>query len=74
MPKTQNVWIIHLNKVWSDGKKKNKDYKYKDAMKDAKKSYKKGSASVNKPAGSRLDFDDTKQEKNKTKNKRKSKK
>lgn len=35
-------WMKHLDKVFKDGKKKNKDYKYKDAMKDAKKTYKKG--------------------------------
>ena len=32
-------WIEHVKKVWMDGKKKNPDYKYKDAMKDAKKSW-----------------------------------
>mgnify|MGYP003643377951 CR=1 FL=1 len=37
--KKQNPWIIHLKKVFNEGKKKNKDYKYKDAMKDAKSSY-----------------------------------
>lgn len=35
-------WMKHLDKVFKDGKKKNGDYKYKDAMKDAKKTYKKG--------------------------------
>ena len=35
-------WMKHLDKVFKHGKKKDKDYKYKDAMKDAKKTYKKG--------------------------------
>ena len=34
-------WMTHLDKVFKEGRKKNKDYKYSDAMKDAKKSYKK---------------------------------
>lgn len=34
-------WMKHLDKVYKDGKKKNKDYKYSAAMKDAKKTYKK---------------------------------
>lgn len=34
-----NPWITHLKKVFEEGKKKDKDYKYKDAMKDAKSSY-----------------------------------
>tara|TARA_R110001632_G_scaffold89742_3_gene193309 strand:- start:1018 stop:1173 length:156 start_codon:yes stop_codon:yes gene_type:complete len=37
----KTAWMIHLDKVYKDGKKKNKDYKYSDAMKDAKKTYKK---------------------------------
>lgn len=37
--KSPNAWITHLKKVFEEGKKKNPDYKYKDAMKDAKKSY-----------------------------------
>ena len=37
--KPPNAWIIHLKKVFEEGKKKNPDYKYKDAMKDAKSSY-----------------------------------
>tara|TARA_R110000737_G_scaffold185603_1_gene208801 strand:- start:125 stop:265 length:141 start_codon:yes stop_codon:yes gene_type:complete len=32
-------WMKHLDKVYRDGKKKNKDYKYSQAMKDAKKTY-----------------------------------
>lgn len=34
-------WKEHLAKTYADGKKKNKDYKYSEAMKDAKKTYKK---------------------------------
>lgn len=37
----QSPWISHVMKTHKDGLKKNKDYKYKDAMKDAKKTYKK---------------------------------
>lgn len=37
--KPPNPWITHLKKVFEEGKKKNPDYKYKDAMSDAKKSY-----------------------------------
>lgn len=39
--KPKSAWMTHLEKVYKDGKKKNADYKYSDAMKDAKKSYKK---------------------------------
>lgn len=35
--------MVHLDKVYKEGKKKNKDYKYSQAMKDAKKTYKKKS-------------------------------
>ena len=41
MPKKQSAWITHVLKVHKDGKKKNPNYKYSQAMKDAKKSYKK---------------------------------
>ena len=37
----KNPWMSHLSKTFTDGKKKNKDYKYSQAMKDAKKTYKK---------------------------------
>lgn len=40
----ESAWIKHVKKTFADGKKKNKDYKYKDAMKDAKKTYKKKSS------------------------------
>tara|TARA_Y100000817_G_scaffold305505_1_gene289644 strand:+ start:453 stop:908 length:456 start_codon:yes stop_codon:yes gene_type:complete len=32
-------WVSHVKKVWEEGKKKDKDYKYKDAMKDAKNTW-----------------------------------
>lgn len=34
-------WMEHLKKFYAEEKKKNPNYKYKDAMKDAKKTYKK---------------------------------
>lgn len=34
-------WISHVMKTHKEGLKKNKDYKYSQAMKDAKKTYKK---------------------------------
>ena len=34
-------WMSHLMKTFKDGKKKNKSYTYTQAMKDAKKTYKK---------------------------------
>ncbi|AUF82265.1 hypothetical protein TetV_173 [Tetraselmis virus 1] len=43
-PKTkrgQSKWNKHVMKVWEDGKKKNKLYGLDEAMKDAKKTYKK---------------------------------
>ena len=36
-PKTN--WNAHVKKVWEDGKKTDPNYKYKDAMKDAKKTW-----------------------------------
>jgi len=39
--KSTGGWMAHVKKVWEAGKKKNPDYKYKDAMKDAKKTYRK---------------------------------
>ena len=41
--KTQTTWMVHLQKTFKEGKKKNKEYKYSQAMKDAKKTYKKTS-------------------------------
>lgn len=38
----KTAWMIHLDKVYREEKKKNPDYKYSQAMKDAKKTYKKG--------------------------------
>jgi len=35
------TWKAHLAEVYAAGKKKNKDYKYSQAMVDAKKTYKK---------------------------------
>ena len=32
-------WIDHVKNVWKEGKKGNPNYKYKDAMKDAKKTW-----------------------------------
>ena len=37
----QSPWIKHVMKTHQEGKKKNKEYKYSTAMKDAKKTYKK---------------------------------
>ena len=37
-----SAWIAHCKKVYAAGKKKNSDYKYSQAMKDAKATYKKG--------------------------------
>lgn len=36
-----NAFIQHAMKVHKDGKKKNPNYKYSQALKDAKKTYKK---------------------------------
>ena len=42
MPKkSKTPWMVHLDKVYRAGKKKNPHYKYSQAMKDAKSSYKK---------------------------------
>ena len=34
-------WMDHVKKTWTAGKKKNPSYTYKQAMADAKKTYKK---------------------------------
>ena len=39
--KKLSPWILHAKKTYSDGKKKDKNYKYSQALKDAKKTYKK---------------------------------
>ncbi len=39
--KSSGSWMAHVKKTWEAGKKKNPDYKYKEAMRDAKKTYKK---------------------------------
>ena len=41
VPPALKPWFNHLQKVWTEGKKKNPNYKYKDAMKNAKKTFKK---------------------------------
>ena len=38
-PSKKGNWIEHVKQVWVEGKKGNPDYKYKDAMKDAKKTW-----------------------------------
>ena len=35
-----SVWLTHVKKVYAAGKKKNASYKYSQAMKDGKKTYK----------------------------------
>ena len=39
MPKKKTAWMLHLAKVFAAGKKRNPNYKYSAAMRDAKKSY-----------------------------------
>ena len=39
-----SAWIQHCKKVYAAGKKKNPSYKYSQAMKDAKSTYKKAGA------------------------------
>jgi hypothetical protein len=59
-----SAWIKYLGKYYNDKKKTNPDYKYKDAMIDAAKSYKRdGKSTV-----------ETCSEKSKRDNKRKTKK
>ena len=41
MAKKQTDWQKHLMDVFKKGKAKNKSYTFTDAMKDAKKTYKK---------------------------------
>ena len=37
-----SAWVAHVKSYYQAQKKKNKDYKYSSAMKDARASYKKG--------------------------------
>ena len=40
-----SAWITHVKSVYAKGKKKNASYTYGQAMKDAKKTYKRGAKS-----------------------------
>ena len=37
----QTAWMQHLQQTYKNGKQQNAEYKYSQAMKDAKKDYKK---------------------------------
>ena len=39
--KKSTPWLAHVKSVYKEGLKKNKDYKFSQALKDAAKSYKK---------------------------------
>lgn len=39
--KKSTPWLAHVKAVYKEGLKKNKDYKFSQALKDAKKTYKK---------------------------------
>ena len=39
--KKSSPWLAHVKAVYKEGLKKNKDYKFSQALKDAKKTYKK---------------------------------
>ena len=41
MPRKLTAWNIHARKVYRAGKKKNSSYTFSQALKDAKKTYKK---------------------------------
>tara|TARA_R110002124_G_scaffold17446_1_gene72888 strand:+ start:10668 stop:10802 length:135 start_codon:yes stop_codon:yes gene_type:complete len=41
MKRKLTAWNIHAKKVYVAGKKKNPNYKFSQALKDAKKTYKK---------------------------------
>ena len=41
-----SAWITHVKSVYQKGKKKNASYTYGQAMKDAKKTYKKGASAA----------------------------
>ena len=39
--KQQSAWMNHLQEVYKNGKQQNGEFKFKDAMKQAKQSYQK---------------------------------
>ena len=39
MPRKSTAWNIHTKKVYAAGRKKNAKYKFSQALKDAKKTY-----------------------------------
>ena len=41
-----SAWITHVKSIYAKGKKSNSSYTYGQAMKDAKKTYKRGAAST----------------------------
>ena len=41
MPRKLSAWNIHAKKVYQAGKKKDSTYKFSQALKDARKTYKK---------------------------------
>ena len=41
MPKKETAWIKHVKTTYAKGKRKNSNYKFSQALKDAKKGYKK---------------------------------
>jgi len=43
MPRKLTAWNIHTKKVYAVGKKKNPNYLFSQALKDAKQTYKKTS-------------------------------
>ena len=47
----QTAWMKHLTQVYKENKAKNADYKFSTAMKDAKKSYRGGSAAKEATVG-----------------------
>jgi len=67
MPKKQSKWNIHVLNVYKENKKKNPNYQFKDAMKDAHKTYDSSTPKTHHKSSSK------KTKKNKTK-KNKSKK
>ena len=40
-PKKASNWVQHVKNYWEERRQQEPDYKYKDAMKDAKKTWKK---------------------------------